>query len=124
VISMRRSANVDLPWSMCAMIEKLRMCWGSKGDWRAKRCDRTDGAAMCRETAYDVGGIAARMPARRVAENRGAEMLPKTDPCRSRGRAHRRGPRRKRRHQVIVRPLLTFQVFPFGAGQNAGSGSR
>src|ERR1039457_6657365 len=29
VISSSRSASVDLPWSMCAMIEKLRMNWGS-----------------------------------------------------------------------------------------------
>lgn len=26
VSSKSRSARVDLPWSMCAMIEKLRMC--------------------------------------------------------------------------------------------------
>jgi hypothetical protein len=26
VSSRMRSASVDLPWSMCAMIEKLRMC--------------------------------------------------------------------------------------------------
>ena len=29
VTSSKRSASVDLPWSMCAMIEKLRMNWGS-----------------------------------------------------------------------------------------------
>src|SRR5262245_38504505 len=31
VRSRRRSASVDLPWSMCAMIEKLRMCAVSRG---------------------------------------------------------------------------------------------
>src|SRR5688572_16110082 len=37
-IWMKRSASVDLPWSMCAMIEKLRMrCWGVK----AKPCKRS-----------------------------------------------------------------------------------
>src|SRR5207247_9013466 len=30
VRSSRRSASVDLPWSMCAMIEKLRMRVGSR----------------------------------------------------------------------------------------------
>src|SRR5579862_9805336 len=29
VSSSRRSARVDLPWSMCAMMQKLRMYWGS-----------------------------------------------------------------------------------------------
>src|ERR1700692_4819971 len=29
VISSKRSARVDLPWSMCAMIQKLRMNCGS-----------------------------------------------------------------------------------------------
>src|SRR6266446_9515726 len=29
VISSRRSARVDLPWSICAMIQKLRMNFGS-----------------------------------------------------------------------------------------------
>ena len=29
VTSSRRSARVDLPWSMCAMMEKFRMYWGS-----------------------------------------------------------------------------------------------
>src|SRR5216684_4496754 len=29
VISRRRSASVDLPWSMCAMMQKLRMKFGS-----------------------------------------------------------------------------------------------
>src|SRR6266446_4400991 len=29
VISSKRSASVDLPWSMCAMIQKLRMNFGS-----------------------------------------------------------------------------------------------
>jgi len=29
VISSKRSASVDLPWSMCAMIQKLRMNLGS-----------------------------------------------------------------------------------------------
>src|SRR5436309_15698544 len=32
VISRKRSASVDLPWSMCAMTEKLRMRLGSKID--------------------------------------------------------------------------------------------
>src|SRR5687767_409784 len=32
-IWMKRSASVDLPWSMCAMMEKLRMrCWGVKAE--------------------------------------------------------------------------------------------
>src|SRR5215211_3847891 len=31
VISRKRSASVDFPWSMCAMTEKLRMRPGSKG---------------------------------------------------------------------------------------------
>src|SRR5262249_12161576 len=32
VISRKRSASVDLPWSMCAMTEKLRMRCGSTAD--------------------------------------------------------------------------------------------
>src|SRR3954451_22981152 len=30
VISRMRSASVDFPWSMWAMIEKLRMCWSGR----------------------------------------------------------------------------------------------
>src|ERR1700677_1338733 len=29
VSSSKRSASVDLPWSICAMMQKLRMYWGS-----------------------------------------------------------------------------------------------
>src|SRR3954470_14554458 len=45
VSSSNRSASVDLPWSMWAMIEKLRRrCWGMV---TRRQCSRSDGSARC-----------------------------------------------------------------------------
>src|SRR3954464_12600296 len=67
VISRMRSASVDLPWSMWAMIEKLRMC-----AWSAMR-------APCR-----IGGGRPRLPAsRRLGAGRTAR--PRSERRRHRG---------------------------------------
>src|SRR5215207_1843782 len=44
VISRMRSASVDLPWSMWAMIEKLRMCAWSTTHYRVGRAARASAA--------------------------------------------------------------------------------
>src|SRR6266403_1579397 len=83
VISSRRSASVDLPWSMCAMMQKFRMNFGSiflayqfaqlwarfegrvslhahhwrKEKWRNKSRTRQLRFVSCRTPSYLTGGL-------------------------------------------------------------------
>src|SRR3974377_804850 len=87
VASRRRSARVDLPWSMCAMIEKLRMNCGSiycgecsklnypiRVCWEddAKDEDLDEAGRGCGDSRRDSGmpgGPVALLPVRRSAPN-------------------------------------------------------
>ena len=49
-IWMKRSASVDLPWSMCAMIEKLRISFIGAGTPARRRCKGRDYTRRARRT--------------------------------------------------------------------------
>src|SRR5262249_54733833 len=58
VRSRRRSASVDLPWSMCAMIEKLRMCAVSRGGLPGPASDGPYGRAAASASTAAAGASA------------------------------------------------------------------
>src|SRR5688572_2492871 len=60
VISRMRSASVDFPWSMWAMIEKLRMCAWSTTHYRVGRAARASAARPrqpCGERVADLASL-------------------------------------------------------------------
>src|SRR5262249_46374803 len=74
VRSSRRSARVDLPWSMCAMIEKLRMCAVSRGGLPGPASDGPYGRAA--DSASTAGGRGLLARARAEELDRAREAVP------------------------------------------------
>ena len=71
VSSSRRSASVDLPWSMCAMMQKLRMYWGSmfsvrmrgvgESDALCARASRLSNYRVCHRTWGNAKGVSEKL---------------------------------------------------------------
>ena len=101
-----RSASVDLPWSMCAMIEKLRMCaWSMADQLRAKRPRKESSACISRtRSARQVARYAAVASEQRRAER---HDLRRERPAEQRRRAATRRRRRRRRRPPRRRVILS-----------------